>query len=97
MELGVTTAIESLGPQQPSFVVPRPSTVAVVAVGTRVSPRAPRTEPYERLSRIRLPPRVCNGKATARPRMEDDRLWEPGIHKLRHPCPGHSVLLAATP
>src|ERR1700716_220883 len=68
-----------------------------VAVGTRVSPRAPRTDPYERLSRIRLPPRVCNGKATARPRMEDDRLWEPGIHKLRHPCPGHSVLLAATP
>src|SRR5262249_23599505 len=29
------------------------------AVGTRVSSRAPRTEPYGRLSRIRLPPRVC--------------------------------------
>src|SRR6266508_3028056 len=29
-----------------------------VAVGTRVSSRAPRTEPYVRLSRIRLPPRV---------------------------------------
>src|SRR6478752_3127991 len=26
----------------------------IVAVGTRVSSRAPRTEPYERLSRIRL-------------------------------------------
>src|SRR5262249_44883158 len=34
-----------------------------VAVGTRISSRAPRTEPYVRLSRIRLPPRVCDGKA----------------------------------
>src|SRR5262249_60401586 len=33
-----------------------------VAVGTRVSSRAPRTEPYVRLSRIRLPPWVCDGK-----------------------------------
>ena len=32
--------------------------LAHVAVGTCVSSRAPRTEPYERLSRIRLPPRV---------------------------------------
>ena len=67
-----------------------------VAVGTRVSPRAPRTEPYVRLSRIRLPPRVDNGKAVARPRMEDRRLWEPGIHELRHPHPGHPMLLTAT-
>src|ERR1700730_7163755 len=44
-----------------------------VAVGTRVSSRAPRTEPYVRLSRIRLPPRVCDGKAFARPRMKDAR------------------------
>jgi hypothetical protein len=29
--------------------------------------------------------------------MEDDRLWEPGIHELRHPCPGHPILLTATP
>src|SRR5437762_10031327 len=36
--------------------------LAHVAVGTRVSSRAPRTEPYGRLSRIRLPPRVCDGK-----------------------------------
>src|SRR5262249_38214881 len=40
-----------------------------VAVGTRISSRAPRTEPYVRLSRIRLPPRVCDGKANARPRI----------------------------
>ena len=35
--------------------------LAHVAVGTRVSSRAPRTEPYGRLSRIRLPPRVYDG------------------------------------
>ena len=61
-----------------------------VAVGTRVSSRAPRTEPYVRLSRIRLPPRVCDGKAIARPRMEDDRFREPRVHQLRHPLPTSS-------
>src|SRR5215813_6728189 len=39
------------------------SRCATVAVGTRVSSRAPRTEPYVRLSRIRLPPRVCDGES----------------------------------
>src|SRR5439155_11660793 len=34
----------------------------IVAVGTCVSSHAPRTEPYVRLSRIRPPPRVCDGK-----------------------------------
>src|SRR5436305_10124217 len=71
--------------------------LAHVAVGTRVSSRAPRTEPYGRLSRIRLPPRVCDGKAIARPRMEDNRFRKPGIHQLRHPFPRHPILLAATP
>jgi hypothetical protein len=33
-----------------------------VAVGTCVSSHAPRPEPYVRLSRIRLPPRVFDGK-----------------------------------
>src|SRR5262245_56088689 len=65
-----------------------------VAVGTRISSRAPRTEPYLRLSRIRLPPRVCDGEANARPRMEDDRFWEPVVHQLRHPCPRDPILLA---
>src|SRR6516162_6888514 len=60
-------------------------------------PRAPPTKPYVRLSRIRLPPRVCDGKAIARPRMEDERFREPGVRQLRHPCPSHPVLLAATP
>src|SRR5262245_65164549 len=68
-----------------------------VAVGTRISSRAPRTEPYVRLSRIRLPPRVCDGKANARPRMEDDRFREPGVHQLRHLCPRDPILLASTP
>src|SRR5262244_253060 len=39
-----------------------PPSQFTVAVGTRVSSRAPRTEPYVRLSRIRLPPWVCDGK-----------------------------------
>src|SRR5262245_2222960 len=70
---------------------------AVVAVGTRVSSRAPRTEPYVRLSRIRLPPRVCDGKAIARPGMEDDRLGKPVVRQLGHPRPRDPILLAATP
>src|SRR5262249_54325979 len=49
-----------------------------VAVGTCVSSRAPRTEPYVRLSRIWLPPWVCDGEAIARPRMKDARFREPG-------------------
>src|SRR5262249_56569524 len=36
---------------------------AAVAVGTCVSSHAPRTEPYVRLSRIWLPPRVCDGES----------------------------------
>src|SRR6516225_4119504 len=74
-----------------------PACLAHVAVGTRVSSRAPRTEPYVRLSRIRLPPRVGDGKAVARPRVEDDRFWEPGVRQPRHPCPGDPILVAATP
>src|SRR5215831_14233723 len=54
--------------------------LAHVAVGTCVSSHAPRTEPYGRLSRIRLPPRVCDGEAIAWPRMKDDWFWEPVTH-----------------
>jgi hypothetical protein len=68
-----------------------------VAVGTCVSPHAPRTEPYVRLSRIRLPPRVCDGIAIAGPRMKDGRFREPGIRQLRHPFPRGAILLAAPP
>src|SRR3974390_478752 len=70
---------------------------AFVAVGTCVSPHAPRTEPYVRLSRIRLPPRVCDGIAIAGPRMKDGRFREPGLRQLRHPFPRGAILLAATP
>src|SRR5580704_10183255 len=71
--------------------------VGYVAVGTCVSSHAPRTEPYVRLVRIRLPPWVCDGEAIARPRMEDDWFREPDIHQRRHPCPRAPVLLATTP
>src|SRR6266516_1135056 len=74
-----------------------PAPPAAVAVGTRVSSRAPRTEPYVRLSRIRLPPRVCDGEAIARPRVEDDRFRKPVVRQLRHPCPCDPILLAAKP
>src|SRR3954467_15429674 len=67
-----------------------------VAVGTRISSRAPRTEPYVRLSRIRLPPRVCDGKASARPRMEDDRFREPGVRYRWLLCPRDPILLTST-
>src|SRR5215831_6497171 len=58
---------------------------------------APRTEPYGRLSRIRLPPRVCDGETITWPRMEDVRFREPVVHQLRHPSPRHPILLAAPP
>src|SRR6266542_6252617 len=74
-----------------------PQQTAPVAVGTRVSSRAPRTEPYVRLSRIRLQPRVCDGKAFARPRMKDDRFRKPVVRQLRHPRPCDPILLAAPP
>src|SRR5215813_3404223 len=47
-----------------------------VAVGTCVSSHAPRTEPYVRLSRIRLPPRVCDGESgRIRPSAFVTRAW----------------------
>ena len=63
--------------------------------GMAASLAAPK--PYVRLSRIRLPPRVPDGKAIARPKMKDDRFREPGICQLRHPFPRDPILLAATP
>src|SRR5580700_49101 len=63
----------------------------------RPSPDAPRTDPDERVSRIRLLPRVFDGKADARPGVKDARLWEPVVGHLAHPLPGQCVLLAAAP
>src|SRR5215831_12490541 len=48
------------------------------------------------LSRIRLPPRVCNGEALIRPRMEDTRFGEPVVNQLVHPSPGEIGLLTAS-
>src|SRR5262249_3802666 len=93
-ERGSASALMQKLPAVEKFHFEPPFTVAV---GTRISSRAPRTEPYVRLSRIRLPPRVCDGKANARPRMEDDRFREPGVHQLRHLCPRDPILLASTP
>src|SRR5262249_59637048 len=47
-----------------------------VAVGTCVSSHAPRTDPYVRLSRIRLLPRVCDGTSCRiRASACDTRTW----------------------
>src|SRR5262249_1309169 len=50
-----------------------------------------------RALRIRLPPRVWNGKAIARPGMENDRFREKVFRQLRHPCPRDPILLTASP
>jgi hypothetical protein len=42
---------------------------------------ATRTESHVRLSRIRLPPRVADGKALSRPTIEDMGFGEPGLSK----------------
>src|SRR5215472_4228034 len=54
-------------------------------------------DPDERVSRIRLLPRVFDGKANARPRVKDARLWEPVVSHFADPLPGRRVLLAAAP
>src|SRR5262249_36685901 len=92
----ITSSAQSLVPPsgRPSQESSLP--ILTVAVGTCVSSRAPRTEPYVRLSRIRLPPWVCDGEAIARPRMKDDRFREPGLRPLRHPYPRDAILVAAT-
>src|SRR5262245_4669058 len=53
----VTSSAQSLG-----LPILTHDELAAVAVGTCVASHAPRTEPYGRLSRIRLPPRVCDGQ-----------------------------------
>src|SRR5437016_10789802 len=58
---------------------------------------ATRTDPYVRLSRIRLPPWVFDGKALIRPGVEDTRFWEPVVGQLSDLPPCHAVLLAASP
>src|SRR6266478_2301294 len=57
----------------------------------------PRTEPYVRLSRIRLPPWVFDGEALVWPGMKDARFGEPVVGQLSDPLPCHPVLLAAPP
>src|SRR3954463_5380522 len=47
--------------------------------------------------RIRLPPRVSDGKALLRPRVKDARFGEPVVGDLGDPLPRRAVLLAASP
>src|SRR5262249_22722197 len=50
-------------PRRPPPAKKRDECAALVAVVTCVSSHAPRTEPYVRLSRIWLPPRVYDGES----------------------------------
>jgi hypothetical protein len=58
---------------------------------------APRTDPYERHSRIRLLPRVSGGEPHAGPRMKESWFGEPVVGQLFRPPPIEAVLLAAPP
>ena len=57
----------------------------------------PRTDPDERNSRIRLLPRVFDGKADARPGMKDARSREPIIGQPDHSFPHQAMSLASPP
>ena len=87
--------------QRPPAAPPSPvmNSRRPVAVGTCVSSHAPRPEPYVRLSRIRLLPRVCDGTSCRiRSSACDTRAWfspvrallvriplgpRPSLHRLR--------------
>jgi hypothetical protein len=58
---------------------------------------APRSDPYGRDSRIRLPPRVFDAEAVRRPRMEDLGRRQPFTRATFDPFPCRDVLLAAPP
>ena len=62
---------------------------SVFAVGTCVSSHAPRTDPDVRLSRIRLPPRVCDGKVGDHFPYAFQRLW----HAFPALCPARALLI----
>jgi hypothetical protein len=68
----------------------------MIAVGTPLT-ECPRTDPYVRLSRIRLPPWVCDGEASTGPRMEDARCREKVGGQLLDALPRDAILLAAPP
>src|SRR5215469_8313827 len=68
----------------------------MIAVGTPL-PCAPRTDPYVRNSRIRLPPRVFDGEPLVWPGVKDFRSRQPVVSQLRHPLPRGSILLATPP
>src|SRR5262249_22029202 len=68
----------------------------LIAVGTPL-PNAPRTDPYVRNSRIRLPPWVFDGKPLMRPGVKDSRFRQPGVGQPRYPRPRRPIFLAAPP
>src|SRR5271170_2895234 len=56
---------------------------------------APRTEPYGRNSRIRLPPWVFDAEARRRPGVNDPGPWQEAVCQPVHVGPGRAIPLAA--
>src|SRR6266446_8162487 len=71
-----------------------PADAPPVAVGIAVA-RYPRTDPYERISRIRLLPWMNGVKAHIRIRMHDVDAGNPPAHQSLHTLPVHVVPLAS--
>src|SRR5882724_3630989 len=102
----IVAADHSRAPMRsPRARLPEPSEPLICQVESRGGGRgrdahsllsAPRTEPYVRLSRIRLPPWVCDGKTLSGPEMEDFGFREPGLGNRPHLLLGDTALLAAT-
>lgn len=73
------------GPLGPAFFLS-----GRIPVGTSgLTAGRPRTDPYVRLYRIRLPPRVFGVEASGGLRMDDARLRKPSIRYPVEPFPGH--------
>src|SRR5712691_9343490 len=70
-----------------------PLLAGLAPAGMAASLAAP--EPYVRLSRIRLPPRVGDGESLVWPRMTDVRFGKPVGGQFQHPSPGESTVLTA--
>src|SRR5580700_4966747 len=69
--------------------------MTLIAYKGRPSLGAPRTEPYGRNSRIRLPPWVFDAEALSGPGMGYPGFGQPAVRQSVHVCPRRSILLAA--
>ena len=83
---------EAASHPQMHFVTPK----TMIAVGTPIAGRPPRTDPSMRNSRTRLPPWVLDDEAIIGPGVKDSRCGQPGRGDFRHPLPRQVILLYAS-